>query len=299
MASTADILRLHAGVVSQIRAFFAGRGVVEAVTPVLVGAAASDFATHSFRTDAGWLRTSPEAEMKRLLMDGSGDIYQVGPVFRKSETGKRHRAEFTMLEWYRIGWDYRRLLKETGELLAQLLSAQEPRIFTYQSAFENCFGIDPFDCDDTVLQERAAGAGLAGCSGRGEALDFLFERLTGLHPPADGLYAIVDFPAEQASLARMSAARRAERFEVFHGNLELANGYREITDSDEYLARLEGDNRVRARLGLEPVAGDPAFIKALQTGTLPECSGVSVGIDRLLMCLAGAGDIGQVRTLDT
>ncbi len=299
---TVDILRLRARVIDRIRGFFAERGALEVTTPSLIAAAASDFSTASFPVSGKWLRASPEFEMKSLLARGSGDIYQIGPVFRAGESGRRHRPEFTMLEWYRIGRAYEELLAEANELLGELLtprlSALKPHVRTYQTAFEECFALDPFACDDAALMRLASDLGLSACGARHEALDFLFERMIGKCCGQNRLYAIKEFPAQQASFAKINSAKRAERFEIFYRDTELANGYREINTADEYLRRAENDNRTRRRLGLATVAADSGFASLLRARPLPESSGVSIGIDRVLMCIAGADALADICPLE-
>lgn len=295
---SADLLRLRARVSERIRAFFAARGVIEVTTPSLIAAPASDFSSLSFSVSGKWLRTSPEFEMKSLLARGSGDIYQMGPVFRAGENGPRHRLEFTMLEWYRTGWGYEALLAEANELLCELLSQRlsgsEPHLITYRTAFEKCFSLNPFTCADTELIKLSSALGFTDCGNRHEALDFLFGRMVAKYCDRNQLYAIKDFPSEQASFAKVNSAQYAERFEVFYRDVELANGYREMTAAGEYLHRVEEDNRRRRRSGVVTVVPDADFVRLLRMRPLPESSGVSIGIERVLMCIAGTDEITDI-----
>lgn len=304
-----DILTAHARLLGQIRSFFAQRQCLEVHTPVRIKAPAGDAFIESFACDSEWLRTSPEFEMKRLLMDGSGDIYQIGPVFRKSESGTRHREEFTMLEWYRVGKSYQELLGEVAELLSVLLNEvlltdtdKRMSVYRYAEFFIKQFGQDPFTCSDDALQSLASQAGLSGNladKSRVELLDFLFSAMTEASQDAMSshtLYAIKDFPPEQSSFAK--SGTYAQRFEVFCGKLELANGYQELTDTKGYLQQIEHSNRVRTQQGMPVLMHDAAFVQALERGLMPECAGVSIGIERVLMCALGTKDIGQVLCLE-
>ncbi|MDD9806743.1 MAG: EF-P lysine aminoacylase EpmA [Gammaproteobacteria bacterium] len=302
MAKAAQCLRLRAQVAAQIRAFFSARNVLEVATPCLVGAPVSEVGIGSVAAGGGWLRTSPEFEMKRLLAAGSGDIWQLGPVFRSDESGRLHRPEFTLLEWYRVGMDYRRLLDETLELLSQILRPLNPAApvrLSYRDAFAGAFGTETPD-DDKHLQTLAAQQGLRGCRDAFDALDFLLAQMAGHHFSRDVLTAVYDFPARQASYARISEQGHAQRFEVFYGGMELANGFQELTAAADYRARFAADNTRRARLGLAETAPDERFLAALERPGkpgLPDCSGVAAGFERLLMCLAQARDIAEVLPL--
>lgn len=299
MAAAASCLRLRAQVVAQIRAFFSARNVAEVTTPCLVGAPVSEVGIGSIAAAGGWLRTSPEFEMKRLLAAGSGDIWQLGPVFRDDESGRLHRPEFTLLEWYRVGMDYLRLLDETLELLSQILRPLRPAAplrLCWRDAFHNAFGVAPPD-DDKRLQTIAAEHGLHDCRDAHDALDFLLAQMAARHFSGDALTAVYDFPARQASYARISERGCAQRFEVFYGGMELANGFQELTAAADYRARFAADNARRARLGLAAAPPDERFLAALERPGgrgLPECSGVAAGLERLLMCLARARDIAEV-----
>jgi len=297
LPAAAQCLQLRARVAAQIRAFFSARNVPEVTTPCLVGAPVSEVGIGSIAAAGDWLRTSPEFEMKRLLAAGSGDIWQLGPVFRNDESGRLHRPEFTLLEWYRVGMDYRRLLDETLELLSQILRPpRAPLQVSWQDAFHDAFGIAPPD-DDARLQTLAAQHGLHNCRDACDALDFLLAQMAGHHFSRDTLTAVYDFPARQASYARISGQGCAQRFEVFYAGMELANGFQELTAAADYRARFAADNARRARLGLAATPPDEGFLAALERPGgrgLPECSGVAAGFERLLMCLAQARDIAEV-----
>ncbi|HWP94323.1 MAG TPA: EF-P lysine aminoacylase EpmA [Gammaproteobacteria bacterium] len=302
-----DVLRLRAELLVRIRAFFATRGVLEVETPVLSAAAAPDphlTSPVTRLTAAGggtfYLHTSPEYPMKRLLAAGYGDIWQLCRVFRDGERGARHNPEFTLLEWYRIGFDHHTLMNEVSALLRQVLDGHlelgaDERL-TYREAFRRHAGLDPFEATDETL--RAAVQRLGGET-RGLARDALLDFLGGhVVYPALGhgrptfLY---DFPASQAALARVrdDDPAVAERFEVFVDGIELANGYHELADAREQRARFERHNRERAAAGLPVMPLDERLLAALAHG-LPDCAGVALGFDRLVMLAAGARRIEEV-----
>ncbi len=296
-------LHLRARVVEQIRAFFSARGVLETATPCIVGAPAGEANIESMAAGGGWLRTSPEFEMKRLLAAGSGDIWQLGPVFRNDESGAHHQPEFTLLEWYRVGLDYLHLLDETLELLSHVLRPLELAdtvLVPYREAFLDAFGMDPLDDDGARLQALAEKQGLRQCCDTDDALDFLFALLAAKHFRRDCLTALHDFPVRQASYARISEHGHAQRFEIFYGDIELANGFQELTRAADYRVRFAADNTRRARRGLAETTPDERFLAALecpeQTG-LPECAGVAAGFERLLMCLIQAQNITEVMAM--
>jgi len=300
-------LRLRADLYALIRQFFAARSVLEVETPILSQAGNTDPNIASFRTqfgghaDAGsrerWLRTSPEFPLKRLVAAGIGDCYELGRVFRDGEAGMRHNPEFTMLEWYRVGWDPRRLMRETSELACAALALVDRtahvRETTYRALFADTLGIDPMLDDEAVL--RAALEGIAiDPSGlrRDDWLDLL---LTHRIQPAfrrDELLLVHDYPASQCALAKLRAGDPpvAERFELYLGPVELANGYHELTDPAEQRARFERDRSLRAQRGdpLPPL--DEHLLAALAHG-LPDCAGVAMGVDRLLGAMLGSDAI--------
>ncbi len=307
-------LRARAQALEEIRAFFRKRGVMEVETPVLSGAGATDPNLHSLRsryTGPGaargrelYLHTSPEFAMKRLLAAGSGPVYQVCRVFRDGETGRYHNLEFTLLEWYRPGLDYRALMDEVeslvGRVLAPYRAAAPAKRITYREAFRQNAAIDPWTADAEMLGRCAAANGLsvpAGLSG-GDHDGWLDLLLTQVVEPAvarHGLCFLYDYPASQAALARVRGGEDgvAERFELYLDGVELANGFQELTDPREQARRFEYDNRRRAHRGQLPVPPDEHLIEALAHG-LPPCAGVALGLDRLLMQALGARSIHEV-----
>lgn len=295
--ATPDHLRNRARLLTQVRHFFAERGVTEVTTPVLTRCGVTDVQIDSVATDdpAGWLRTSPEYFHKRLLSAGFGDLYELGPVFRRGEQGRFHNPEFTLLEWYRVGWSWRELAGEVVELLSQVLG-DDPREVRYRSwrdCFENALDINALSADTGSL--RALDPHAPADLNRDQLLDWLFATRIQPELPDGAITVVFDYPASQAALARLDPddSRLAQRFELFIGSLELANGYQELTDPAEQRQRFERDNRLRHELGREIMPVDGALLDALVTG-LPECSGVAVGFDRLLMATTGAGSISEV-----
>ena len=290
------MLQAHALRLRRLRNFLSERGAVEVTTPVRVEHAVSDVHLASLPAGGGFLRTSPEYAHKRLLAAGSGDIFELGPVFRGGEHGRRHREEFLMLEWYRVGWTWQRLADEVVEIVCAAAPEREWTIgrCTWSELSEDVVGVDASRLDAEAFRARFPDA--PADTDLPELLDWLFALRLQPALPAGRLTVVCDFPACQAALARLHPERPgyAERFEVFAGGLELANGYRELTDPVEQRQRFEEDNRRRGSLGLEPVAIDTALLDALEAG-LPECSGVALGVDRLAMAIEGVDDIGALR----
>jgi len=297
----------RARLLAAIRGFFAGRGVLEVETPILARAGNSDPNIHSLATDGPrkrYLRTSPEYAMKRLLASGLRDIYELGRVFRAGEQGQYHNPEFTMLEWYRSGMGYLELAAEVLELVrhcgAGAFTGWRERRVSYRDIFREHLGLDPLHCSETELANCAAERGIrSGPLEHLEWLDLLLAEVVQPALPGEYLTVLHDFPPEQAALARIRPGDPplAERFEVFLGPLELANGYQELTDPNEQLRRFERENRLREKRGEEPVPLDLRLVDALRTG-LPECSGVALGVDRLLMSILKLERIDAVLSFD-
>jgi len=302
-----DALLLRAEILAKIRAFFAERRVLEVETPLLASAPVTDLhlqaLTSQFRgpgADEGlelFLQTSPEFAMKRLLASGSGPIYQICRAFRDGEAGRRHNPEFTILEWYRPGWDHHRLMDEMDELLAAILCSRSGERLTYAEAFERYAGLAIFGESDDALRLRVADLDVSDLEGlsRNDLLDLV---LTHVVEPKLGHCQptfIHDYPASQASLARVRDGEPplAERFEVFAEGIELANGYHELTDPAVQRQRFETDLEARRNLDLPVVPIDERLLAALEHG-LPECAGVALGVDRLLMLASGTRDIADI-----
>ena len=297
-----QMLRRRAALLREIRTFFNERGVLEVETPVLSAAGNSDPGIRQWRTagEAAWLRTSPEYAMKRLLAAGGGDIYELGRVFRAAEDGRHHNREFTMLEWYRVGWGYHELMDEVVQLLRDCWPGEtlsESR-HSYRELFQEHAQIDPFDAELDELRSRLASAGVQlDAPDRAECLDLLLSAVIQPRLPERQLTFVYDFPADQAALARIRPGSPdvAERFELFLGPVELANGYQELTDPEEQLRRFERENQAREKAGQATVPLDTMLIDALTEG-LPRCSGVALGVDRMLMVMTGAASLSEVMT---
>jgi elongation factor P--(R)-beta-lysine ligase len=305
-----DALALRARLYRLIREFFAERNVLEVETPILSSAANTDPNIESFVTRFGghvgagsrerWLRTSSEFAQKRLLAAGIGDCYELGRVFRDGEAGRRHNPEFTMLEWYRVGWDHLRLIDETVELVRaalQLTGAHaDVRQFTYRELFVETLVLDPFAASSAELRRAAAGLNVAGEGlARDDWLDLLLTHRIQPGFPANRITVVRDYPPAQCALAKIRADDPpvAERFEIYLGTHELANGYHELTDAREQRARFERDNARRRERGLPELPIDARLLTALERG-LPDCAGVALGIERLLMAMTGNDDIATV-----
>ncbi|CBA16224.1 probable lysyl-trna_synthetase_class-2 protein [Xanthomonas albilineans GPE PC73] len=306
-------LRLRAALNACIRRFFAARDVLELETPILSAAGNTEPNIESFQTrfsghvDAGpalrWLRTSPEYPLKRLLAAGVGDCYELGRVFRNGEAGGRHNPEFTMLEWYRVGWNHLRLVEETvalvREALALVARSASLQVLSYRRLFLETLGLDPFVAPLEALQQplceiRIDADGL----GRDDWLDLLMTHRLQPGFPADRITVVYDWPASQCALARVrdDAPPVAERFELYLGGYELANGYHELTDASEQRRRFLRDHAVRHARGMPLPPLDERLLQALPG--LPDCAGVAVGVDRLLMAMCGTTQIGAVLAYD-
>ena len=301
-----EMLRRRAGLMADIRTFFAQRDVLEVETPALSGAGNSDPGIEQWPAgERHWLRTSPEYAMKRLLAAGSGDIYELGRVFRRGESGRHHNPEFTLLEWYRVGWTYRELASEVVDLVnacrnSDLLPLPVADL-TYGELFQQTLELDPHAAtiDELAAAADRLGLGVSQPQGldRDEWLDLLISQ--GVQPrlPRQGLTVVRDYPASQAALARLrrepGQPAVAERFEVYLGQQELANGYQELTDAVEQRQRFEAEQAHRRRSGLPETPLDEHLLSALDHG-LPDCAGVALGVDRLLMALTGAEHLDEV-----
>ncbi len=309
-----ETLRLRAALYARIRAFFAVRGVLEVETPILSAAGNTDPNIESFRLGfqgpqaAGarerWLRTSPEFPLKRLLAAGIGDCYELGRVFRDGEAGRRHNPEFTMLEWYRVGWDYRQLMDESASLVVEALALVGRTVtietMDYAALFQRHASVDPHR--DPVAALRAALGDVAidaeGLS-RDDWLDLLLSHRIEPALADDVLTVVHDFPASQCALARVRPGDPplAERFELYLGGIELANGYHELVDGGEQRRRFEADLARRAGRGQGLPPLDARLVDAISAG-LPACAGVALGVDRLLMAMLGTREIGDVLAFD-
>jgi len=302
-----EVLRLRARMLVAIRDFFDRRGLLEVSTPGLSESGLPDPNLGSFAVapasrhdEVRYLHTSPEFAMKRLLAAGVGSIFQIGPVYRQGEIGARHNPEFTLVEWYRPGLDLDALMSETLELVLRVLPAERVRgpadRISYRDAFGRYLGTDPCEATMEALARQAVAAGIEPIPDldRDGWLDLLLSHC--IVPRLDpGVPTFIHgYPAAQAALARVDPddARLAMRFELYLGGLELANGFHELDDAEEQRARFLRGNEARSRRGLAPVPIDQRFLAALASG-IPDCVGVALGFDRLVMLAAGLERLDQ------
>ena len=307
------ILRLRAELLARTRAFFAARDVLEVETPMLSVAATTDPHLASFATQYSgpgschgqpfYLHTSPEFPMKRLLAAGSGCIYQIARVFRDGEAGRRHNPEFTLLEWYRAGFDHHQLMNEVAELASVLLADRVPLAKPEWRSYRELFarlGLDP---------HRVTVAELTACAERCRVpvppgmpledtdpwLDLLLTHCIEPHLGQGRLCFVYDYPASQAALARLRPGDPpvGERFELYLNGIELANGFHELGDAVEQRRRFAAENAARRAQGLPVMPIDENLLAALETG-LPDCAGVALGFDRLVMLAAGKNSLAEV-----
>ncbi len=307
-------LRQRAQMLAGIRAFFAEHGLLEVDTPQLVNYAVTDVNIHSAEVRwrgagerPGYLHTSPEYAMKRLLAAGSGDIYQLCHVFRGEEQGALHNSEFMIVEWYRLGWKFEALMDEVDQLLRRQLgtAAGGPaRYLSYEQAFLEALGLSPLTATDSALAECARACGFEAdlirrCE-RDEILDLLMASRIGPQLGRDAPVFVHRYPASQAALARLDPddARVGLRFELYLRGVELANGFEELADPQEQRRRFAEDQRVRTARNLPVPAMDEYLLAALAAG-LPPCAGVALGFDRLLMIASAAEDIAEVQAFSS
>ena len=267
--ATIEHLKQRAELLAHARAFLAARDVIEVQIPALAKDSVTEPDVQSIEVPGyGYLQTSPEYQMKRLLAAGMPSCYQIGPAFRHGEQGMLHNPEFTMLEWYRLGFDHNQLMYEVADLVDVLLGPKPYQRLTYE---------------DVVGKSKGR---------RRDALDLAFaeacERLT------PGRFFITDYPADQAALARINSdGQTAARFELVIDGIEIANGYWELLNADEHRQRFKTDSEIRHQRGLPVMAVDEAFLAALEHG-LPECAGVALGFDRLVMLGVGVKALSHV-----
>jgi elongation factor P--(R)-beta-lysine ligase len=306
-----EILKLRARMLQSIRAFFFERGVMEVETPLLSSAATTDPALASLVTHYSgpvfprgqtlYLHTSPEFPMKRLLAAGSGPIFQLCKVFRDGEAGRLHNPEFTMLEWYRTGFDHHQLMTEVDDLARAVLGSQaelaSTERLTYREAFLRFVDIDPFVCSKADLAARAMSLGVEvtpelRAQPESAWRDLLLSHVVEPRLGQDRPTFLYDYPASQASLARVVPGNPplAARFELYLNGIELANGFHELADAPEQRKRFEAQQYMRAESGLPEVPMDERLLAALAAG-FPDCAGVALGFDRLVMVAAGAASI--------
>lgn len=309
-----ETLKKRAQFIADVRLFFARKGMLEVDTPILSRAAPTAPYLDSFKThyiplgtdqkQDYYLQTSPEFAMKRLLAAGSSSIYQIAKVFRNGERGKYHLPEFTMLEWYRIELSLDELMDEVNELLASIFAITSSRRLSYQQVFKQSLNIDVFAISDSEV-EQLAKQHLPNVSenihlDRDGWLELLMSEVIEpkLAELAQAVF-IFDFPASQAQLAKVKLDKQghqvAARFELYIRGIEIANGYDELLDADELRQRFDQDNHQRRELNKQVMPIDDNLLDAMQEG-LPQCTGVALGLDRLLMIVLDKQAIVEVQS---
>lgn len=298
-------LQLRGEAIGKIRDFFAQRNILEVETPLLARSTVSDVYIDSIPAEIReneskalrYLQTSPEYFMKRLLASGSGSVYQICKAFRQEESGARHNSEFTMLEWYRVSYSIDQLMGELEELMQFILACEAIPRFTYRAIFQKYLSLDPHSVSLQELQQKLqAEIELNNDDlSKTDCLQLLLANK--IEPLLPEFCFIHDYPADQAALAVVEKDEEgvlvAKRFELFGRGMEIANGYYELRDVSEQKFRFESDNRQRKEKGIATYPLDECLIAALNSG-LPECSGVALGVDRLIMLLTNTKNISEV-----
>ncbi len=293
-----EAIKARAELLSTVRAFFAARNVLEVDTPQLARYGVSDPHIQCIPVPGyGYLQSSPEYHMKRLLAAGSGPIYQICKAYRHGEAGGRHNPEFTMLEWYRPGFELNDLIQECLTLFADLFTDVRSQTYRFRDLFHDVTGLEPLTAEDPALIAHAESCGAPKGLNKTAAVDYLIATQVEAALPAEQLSVVTDFPGWAAALAQTGEDRDgaivARRFEIYYRGLELANGYQELTDAGEQKRRFEQDNIQREAHGLNPMDADPYLLDAMNAG-LPACSGVAMGVERLLMAQQGSGKIHDI-----
>ncbi|MDF1684972.1 MAG: elongation factor P--(R)-beta-lysine ligase [Legionellaceae bacterium] len=305
-SASIQALKQRAAIMARIRAFFSERDYFEVETPVMGAHGVTDVYLENIQAHCSGktyaLQTSPEYHMKRLLAAGSGPIFQLARAFRDDEHGRWHNPEFTMLEWYRPGFNHHELLAEVGDFLQVILACEPLVVMSYQEAFMHACQLDPFDTSQAELNLRLQRFDLAGVLSDDETdVDqYLFLLMSHVVEPYLAKYSgpvgLVDFPESQAALACVNNGV-AERFEVYYRGVELANGFHELTDASIQAARFEKDLQTRRARGLSMPEPDVYLLDALKHG-LPASSGVALGVDRLIALALGHSSIQESLAFD-
>jgi elongation factor P--(R)-beta-lysine ligase len=307
--TTLPMLHLRAKLLANIRQFFAERDVLEVETPLLCQTTVTDPHLHSFQTQycldnklqaqTLYLQTSPEFAMKRLLAAGSGPIYQIFKAFRNhGESGRYHNPEFSLLEWYRPGYNHHQLMDEVEVLLKKWLNCEAAQRLSYAEVFQRYLDIDPHQLSIETLKRIMLRLGFTtenfALTHQADYLNFLMAHVIEPQLPPHLIF-IYDYPTTLAALAKIRSGNPAvaERFEVYFQRIELANGFHELNDAREQQQRFQEDKLARTRYGYSQVPIDNFLLAALTHG-LPDCSGVALGLDRLLMLIAKANEISEV-----
>ena len=307
-----DTARRRAAILDRVREFFRSRNVLEVETPILSHSGSVDGHIDLFSaqfhpagtpgpapSETAWLGTSPEYHMKRLLASGYGDVFQIGKVFRNGELGRIHNPEFTMLEWYRVGWTMEQLIGETAALITGILGDRGVVRKKYADLFAETTGINPLTATMGDVEALFASRGIAAppFATVTDALQFAMAAIVEPALDAGSVAVVSHYPAAQAVLAVLDPddPRTALRFEAYCGGVELANGFEELGDGAETRRRLLEENAKRRSLGRGELPIDNRFLAALESG-LPSCSGVALGLDRLIMLALGKKTLGEVVT---
>lgn len=307
-------LKKRSDILRQTREFFYNRDVWEAETPLLCHFGVTDCYIENLEVQdkisykTNYLQTSPEFAMKRLLAAGSGAIFYLGKAFRQGESGRFHNPEFTLLEWYRVGFDDSLLMDEISELLQVILHCTIPQKISYHTIFKQYLNINPHQVSVDVLKNIALEKNLIDKDieqhfhSTNDYLDLLFSLCIQPHLGQAAPVFIYHYPASQAMLAKIDITQAdypvARRFECFYKGIELANGFYELQDSHEQQQRFSKDNAMRAHLGLTEKPIDHRFLDALNAG-LPDCAGVALGMDRLIMLALGVDSIAEVLSFNS
>ncbi|MGH1538332.1 MAG: EF-P lysine aminoacylase EpmA [Gammaproteobacteria bacterium] len=299
-SATIDILKVRAQVNAHIRSYFQIRNVIEVETPVANQYAVTDLHIDCIATDHDkFLHSSPEYAMKKLLAFHKCDIYQLCKVFRANEVGRLHHDEFTMLEWYRVEMNYKDLMKEVADLVTSLvcnyLELLETKFIRYQEIFKNyvCIDVETATQADYLQVFGDHSINLNSSLTIEQYQELVLDQIIVPKLEKQRMTFVYDYPAEQAALAKLNQSGVAERFELYLGGVELANGFQELTDAQQQLSRFEEDNRKRLLANKKAIEIDENFLSALESG-LPESAGVALGVDRLLMVMLGVEHIDYV-----
>lgn len=308
-----DVIKARASLLRKVREFFYRRNVIEVETPLLSRGTITDPHISPFNVDIKlssetyYLQTSPEYAMKRLLAGGADSIFQIAKSFRDDEMGKKHNPEFTLLEWYRLGWDHTQLIDEVNELLRDCLGCDQGDIVNYHDLFQEYCQIDPHSCDEKELERIAVDRldiGGMYLDNKDAWLDLLFSHCIEPHLGKGKPTFVVDYPRSQAALAQVvevsiggSPVSVAQRFEVFVDGMELANGYHELTDALEQRNRFNADLTKNPHPSTDPRPIDLRLLAAMESG-LPPCAGVAMGLDRLLMLVTEKAHLSEVLAFD-
>lgn len=302
-------LARRAQLLSQARRFFSERDVLEVETPLVCANTVTEPNIDSFSFSAGnsqrYLQTSPEYAMKRLLADGTPDIFQICKSFRVGEKGTLHNPEFTMIEWYRRGYDLKQIMRESVDLIASLLTKNDAPIDVEYSSYydltEKALGRPLTSLSENAVKNLAEENGLVlqSDSSLQQCIDFLFSHKVQPAMCEQAITVVFHYPAVQAALSKLNDDDNsvAERFEIFYKGIELANGYVELLDPEQQLERFVNDQKIRQQRGLVDVEIDQCLIDAQRHG-LPECAGVAVGFDRVMMLAVGASSLSEVISFD-